>query len=231
MRNLLLIACVALPLVACAGAVDQTDNGSTAEQKDDLSYVLPDGLADFDQVNGTPIANNSIVDTTYTGIHVTLSCIVCASGHAYARTITTGSQGVSLINPQTSSLPFFDARDGAVTATFNTPRTWVSIDAAPVLPPEWVTPPTNLPWLEAYDVNGNKLGEALYPINYGQPNYGTMQTLKIATAPFAQIKTVRFSSQHNSGTSVYGEFDNLRFNGDLVYVPPPPPPRLQPILP
>ena len=180
---------------------------------------------DFDQVGGTAVPNNSIVDTTYNGNGVTFSCIVCASGHAFARALGTGTQGVSLIDPAASILPFFDARDGAVTATFANPRSWVSIDAAPVLPPEYVGTPTNLPWIEAYDANGNKLGETLYPINFGQTGYGSMQTLTV-TASTSVIKTVRFSSQHSSGPAVYGEFDNLRFGIDIIFVPRQVPPHL-----
>ncbi len=219
MRNLLLIACIALPLSACAGAVDENEsgNGTTAEQKDDLTIILPDGLLDFDEVNGTPIPNNSIVDTTYSASnHVTFAV---PNGHAYARLISSGNQGVSPI-----TVAFFDERDGTVTATFDTPRTWVSIDAAAVLPFEYKPPVTNRPWLRAYDANGNLVGEKFYPIAYGQPGYGTMQTLTVTTAPWAQIASVRFSSEHISGAPVYGEFDNLRYDGGFIYIPPPPPP-------
>lgn len=216
MKKLLLIACTALPLLACAGNVADTED--VAQQRDDVIVIPRTVLVDFDQVNGTAVPNNSAVDTTYGASGVTLSCIVCASGHAYARALGSGTQGVSLVDPQSSILPFFDARDGAVTATFTTPRNWVSIDAAPVLPPEYLGTPTNLPWIEAYDVNGTKLGETLYPLAYNQAGYGSMQTLTVSS-PNA-IKTVRFSSQHSSGPAVYGMFDNLRFNGDPIILNP-----------
>ncbi len=93
-----------------------------------------------------------------------------------------------------------------------------------MLPPEYAGTPTNLPWLEAYDANGNKLGETLYPIAYGQSGYGNAQTLTF-TASSAVIKTVRFSSQHSSGPAVYGTFDNLRANG-VILIPRQVPPRL-----
>jgi hypothetical protein len=227
MKNLALIACAALPLFACAGAVDE--GGNAAQQSDAVNLAGLQLLVDFDQVNGTAVPNNSVVDTTYSGSGVTFSCIVCASGHAYARALGTGTQGVSLIDPQASILPFFDARDGAVTATFNDAKNWASIDAAPVLPPEFSGTPTNLPWLEAYDANGNKLGEALYPIAYGQTGYGTPQTLTVNVGS-ATIKTVRFSSQHSSGPAVYGTFDNLRANGISVIFVPRPVPTVRPII-
>ncbi|HTQ03572.1 MAG TPA: hypothetical protein VMI54_06935 [Polyangiaceae bacterium] len=220
MKKLLVIACSALPfVVGCAGAVD--DGEQTAQQSDAVNVISHDVLVDFDEVNGTPIPNNSIVDTTYAANGVTFSCVVCTSGHAYARALGNGTQGVSLIDPNASILPFFDARDGAVTATFNTPRNWVSIDAAPVLPPEFVGTPTNMPWIEAYDASGNLLTKTLYPIAYGQAGYGTEQTLTVSSP--GNIKTVRFSSRHDSGPAVYGTFDNLRFNGDLILIPLPPP--------
>jgi hypothetical protein len=179
-----------------------------------------DVLIDFDQVNGAAVAADSIVDTTYAGSGVTFSCVACASGHAFARWPGTGTQGISLIAPSSSVLPFFDSRDGAVTATFNSPRSWVSIDAAPVLPPEYLGTPVGMPWIEAYDANGNLLQKTLYPIAYGQPSYGSAQTLTVNTGA-ANIKLVRFSSRWVSGTpSVYGTFDNLRFNGDPIIFKP-----------
>lgn len=222
MRNILLVACAALPLMACAGAVDESE--TTGEQGEAMTLPRATALIDFDQVGGTAVAADSIVDTTYNGMGVTFGCVVCASGHAYARSIVNATQGISLISPQASILPFFDARDGAVTATFNSPRTWVSIDAAPVLPPEYLGTPTNMPWIEAFDANGNYLSETLYSIAYGQPGYGNPQTLTVS-ASSAVIKTVRFSSRHSSGPAVYGTFDNLRFNTDLIIKLPPP--RLQ----
>lgn len=218
MRNLLLVAGAVLPLMACAGSVD--DSETTAVQGEELTLPRLTTVVDFDQVGGAAIANGSVVDTTYAAYNVTFGCAVCSSGHAYARAIGNGTQGVSLIDPQASILPFFDARDGAVTATFNTPRTWVSIDAAPVLPPEFAGTPTNMPWIEAFDANGNYLSETLYSTAYGQPGYGDAQTLTVS-ASSAVIKSVRFSSRHSSGPAVYGTFDNLRFNGDLILIPHP----------
>jgi hypothetical protein len=205
--------------MACAGAVDESE--TTAEQGEAMLLPRATVSVDFDEVGGTAIAADSVVDTTYGAYGVTFGCVVCASGHAYARALGTGTQGVSLVARQASVLPFFDARDGAVTATFNSPRSWVSIDAAPVLPPEYLGTPTNMPWIEAFDANGNYLSETLYSIAYGQPGYGNPQTLTVS-ASSAVIKSVRFSSRHSSGPAVYGTFDNLRFNSDLIIKLPPP---------
>ena len=227
MNRVLLLAICALPLVACGAAVDGADEAASTSSE----LILPavDGLVDFDQVlaapafpsfGATPVAANSIVDTSYTGYGVTFSCVSCATGHAYARPISSGSNGVSLIDPSSSILPFFDARSGALKAEFSTARSWVSIDARPVLPPEYVGTPVGMPWLEAYDANGTLLAKTLYPFSYGQAGWGSMQTL-VVSASSAAIKYVRFSSRAVAGTPpVYGEFDNLRYNGDpLVLVP------------
>jgi hypothetical protein len=227
MRTLLLIACAALPLVACGGAADDTEGA--ASSSDALTWPARDQWVDFDQVlaspifptlGSTPVANGSVVDTAYTGYGVTLSCVVCTSGHAFARALSNANNGVSLVDPQTSVLPYFDARNGAVIATFNTGRSWVSIDAAPVLPPEFKGTPVSMPWIEAYDANGNFLAKTLYPIAYGQPGYGDAHTLTVSSGS-ASIKSVRFSSRYVSGTPpVYGTFDNLRFNGDPIVLTP-----------
>lgn len=238
MKRLLLLAFTALPLIACGGSIDEAEESASTSAE--LTLPATDRLVDFDQVltspafpsfGSTPVAAGSIVDTRYTaGYGVTFSCVSCTSGHAFARPISSGSNGVSLIDPASSFLPFFDARNGAVKAEFATPRSWVSIDARPVLAPEFAGTPVGMPWLEAYDSNGNFLSKMLYPITFGQTGWGSVQTLTVSSTT-AAIKFVRFSSRAVAGTPpVYGEFDNLRFNGDLlVLVPVEKPPILRPI--
>lgn len=238
MMRALLLAFTALPLVACSAAVDDSEETAAAMTEQELRIV--DGWVDFDQVfaapafptfGSTPVPAGAIVDTSYAGYGVTFSCVVCSSGHAYARPISSGSNGVTLVDPATSVLPFFDARNGAVKAEFATARSWVSIDARPVLPPEFVGVPVGMPWLEAYDASGNLLMKTLYPFTFGQAGWGSAQTL-VVSAPSASIKYVRFSSRYVANTPpVYGEFDNLRFNGDpLVRVPIEKPPIFRLVL-
>jgi hypothetical protein len=242
MKRLLLLALAALPLVACGGAVDEAEDSASSNAE--LTLPASDRLIDFDQVlsvpafpsfGSTPVVNGSIVDGSYTGGYgVTFSCVSCTSGHAFARVISSGNNGVTLIDPASSFLPFFDARNGALKAEFSTPRSWVSIEARPVLAPEFAGTPVGMPWLEAYDSNGTFLSKTLYPITFGQAGWGSVQTLTVSSTT-AAIKFVRFSSRAVAGTPpVYGEFDNLRFNGDpLVLVPVEKPPirRLIPLTP
>jgi hypothetical protein len=164
-----------------------------------------------------------MIDATYSANGVSFTCVACTSGHAYALTAVPNN-AVSLFAPP--SLPFFDARWGAVKASFTTPRSWVSIEATAVLPPEWLTTPVAKPWLEAFDAQGNIIlqnGSAAvyYPLSYGQTGYGTAQTLTVSASSTQKIAYVLFSSQApGSGTPVYGQFDNLRFNTDLLrYIP------------
>lgn len=238
MKRVLLLALATFPLIACGGAVDESEEVSSSAA--DLSLSATDWLIDFDQVlpvpgwpgfgSATAIPANSIIDNSYAGYGVTFSCVQCTSGHVYARPSSAGSNGASLIDPNASVFGFFDARFGAVRAEFTTPRSWVSIEARPILPAEFVGTPINMPWIEAYDANGTFLSKTLYPIAYGQPGWGTAQTLTINVGS-AVIKAVRFSSRAIVGTPpVYGEFDNLRFNGDpIVLTPVEKPPIVRPI--
>src|SRR4026207_281770 len=89
-------------------------------------------IIDFDDVT-----NGTVVDTHYPG--VTFGCVVCTSGHAYARDMNTcgsptaasGSNVVTLVDPASSTLTSFDTRFGALSATFAVPQRFVSIDARP----------------------------------------------------------------------------------------------------
>jgi hypothetical protein len=225
MNKALLIALTTAPLMACSLETD--DGGESASDLDSTqSALVTPAHIDFDitavrtffPVRGAmPVANGAIIDTTYGG--VTFSCVSCTSGHVFARLLSsTGNNGVSLIDPAASFLPYFDSRSGAIKAEFTTPRPWVSIDARPVLPPEFVGRPVGMPWIEAYDASGALIAKTLYPIAFGQPGWGTWQTLQV-TAPSATIKFVRFSSRWVVNTpAVYGEFDNLRYDLELTPV-------------
>jgi hypothetical protein len=226
-RSMVALAALSLSLTvaACEGAPEApdpttTESGalSSALVGQPIKQPLPSSVTiDFDNSPGGAVAPGSIVDSTYTSSGVTFTCVVCSSGHAYALP-AVGGNVVSLFAPP--SLPFFDARWGAVRATFATPRRSVSIEATPVLPPEWTTTPTAKPWLEAFDANNNLVGAVqYYPFNYGDPSWGTAQTLTITSAS-ANIAYVQFSSQAAApgGTPVYGQFDNLRFNTDYYRI-------------
>jgi hypothetical protein len=219
---------LSLTVAACEGMPEQAPDPTTTEASAISAPVsnlaikqpLPASVTiDFDNSPGGAVAAGSIVDATYTANGVTFSCVVCTSGHAYALPAAVGGNVVSLFAPP--SLPMFDARWGAVRATFASPRRWVSIEATPVLPPEWLTTPTAKPWLEAFDANNNLIGAVqYYPFGYNDVGWGTAQTLTV-TSTSSNIAYVQFSSQAPSsgGTPVYGQFDNLRFNTDFYRIP------------
>ena len=229
MKNALLLALAALPLVACGGAVEgeralDEDVGTSGSE---LANPYPSSyLINFDvDASGTPLPDGAVVDTTYTSsLGVTFSAIKCvpgqgcATGHAFARGSVGAKSPQNVVSQDAASLPFFNARFGAVRADFATPRSWVSIDVAPVLTAaDWIVPPTAQPWFEAYDANNKLVGQVYYPIAFGAANWGSYQTLRI-DAGSAQIKWVRFSAQvpGSNTAEIFGEFDNLRFNSNIV---------------
>lgn len=184
-------------------------------------------MAFADSINFDGLADGTVINTLYTGTNgVTFSCVGCSTTEGsgpdiYARNAAgfaaSGTNVVSLMAPAGqgnggSSLAVFDARFGGVEASFSTLQQSVSIDASAVLPPEFLGTPVNDPFLEVFDSSNNLLAKVLYPIAYGASNYGSYQTLSY-TSSSANIAYVIFSSQHDSGPAVYGEFDNLTFGG------------------
>ena len=90
-------------------------------------------VVDFDRDPAqAAIADGTTVDATYASLGVTFTCIVCTSGHAFARSPGRAGNGVSLVASPT--IPVYDSRSGAVRADFSTPRSWVSVDVLAVLP-------------------------------------------------------------------------------------------------
>ena len=221
---LVLTLLVSLPLGACSAAVDSESSnneqaaGSTTEPL--MWYVANPAptVIDFDRDPAqAAIADGTTVDATYSSLGVTFTCMVCSSGHAFARSPGKTGNGVSLVASPT--IPLYDSRSGAVRADFTTPRSWVSVDVRAVLPPEYLGTPVAKPWMEAYNAAGQKIGSAAYyPAAYGSAGFGQWQTLRIDD-PTGSIASVRLSSQHfSSSPSVYGAFDNLSFNTDPYWV-------------
>jgi hypothetical protein len=233
MKNALFLALTGLSLVACGGGMD--DRGPVDENvgESENQMSLPPGIAqiptsyliNFDKdTSGTSLADGTIIDSTYTSLGVTfsgISCVPgsgCTTGHAFARAAVSPESAPNVVSQNTNTLPFFDARFGAVRADFATGRNWVSIDVMPVLTAaDWITPPTSQPWFEAYDANNNLVGQVYYPIAFGATNWGSYQTLRI-DAGSARIKWVRFSAQPpgSNTAEVFAQFDNLRFSTNIV---------------
>lgn len=214
---------VSLPLGACSAALDSergSDEQAESTTEPLMWYVANPAptVVDFDRDPAqVAIANGTTVDATYASLGVSFTCIVCASGHAFARSPGRAGNGVSLVASPT--IPLYDSRSGAVRADFSTPRSWVSVDVLAVLPVEYVGTPVAKPWLEAYNAAGQKIGSAAYyPAAYGTAGFGQWQTLRIDDAT-GSIASIRLSSQHfNDSPSVYAVFDNLTFNTDPYWV-------------
>ncbi len=156
--------------------------------------------------------DGDVMDNAYANLGVNFSCVVCTSGHAYSRW-QGSSLGVSLF-PAPTGWPYggaFDRRFGAVEATFDTPRSWVSIDATAIESLEGLGQPTNKPFFQSFDVNGNYMATV-----YHSGTIGQRETLTLSGGG---IKKVRFSSQYNGDPAVYGAFDSLRFNNDVLRRP------------
>jgi hypothetical protein len=222
--TLLLTLLASLPLGACAMAPTDTESGSEEQASsttEPLMYYVanpPPTVIDFDRdTTQANIADGTTVDATYSSLGVTFTCVVCSSGHAFARAPGRAGNGVSLF--ASAAIPVYDSRFGAVRADFTTPRTWVSIDVLAVLPPEYAGTPVAKPWFEAFNAAGQLIGSTVYyPAAYGTAGFNQWQTLRIDD-PTGSIKFVRFSSQHfNSSPSVYASFDNLSFNTDPYWI-------------
>src|SRR5688572_21823548 len=114
------------------------------------------------QINFDDAADGTVVNTRYPG--VTFSNPLSASSNIFARSspgfAPSSPNVVSVFGPP--ALPTFDARSGAVDATFATPVGSVSIDARPVAPLEFLTPLTRRPFLQAFDSAGNLLTTVYY---------------------------------------------------------------------
>jgi hypothetical protein len=192
------------------------------------------GLITFDDVaTGTVVSTQyqsvvtfSAVTTNSQGNLVTLPESVYALGDMEAAAATpcnsvviipftpacppTGND-VTIVQPP-AILPAFSGTSGGLMATFVSPKTSVSITTRPWLAPEWLGSVTNEPFLEAFDPNGNFLGQALYPYAYGDASWGTWQTLTVSAPAGSTIGSVVFATQaYQSSVTVYAEFDNLLY--------------------
>ncbi|HYQ44463.1 MAG TPA: hypothetical protein VER11_20915 [Polyangiaceae bacterium] len=198
---------------SCAGKACGASDGCGGVCTNACPTPTP-GLIDFDLTPaGQPLTDATVVNTTYQSWGVTLSSIYCTStgcapASAYARQ-SSGKNGTNNVSLFQTGLSIFDARYGAVEASFAQAKSSVSIEAQAVVFPEQLSTPVARPFIEAYDAAGNLLTRTYYPA-YGSPGFGSWQTL---TVNAAGIRRVRFSSQAPGGTTpVYGSFDNLRFN-------------------
>jgi hypothetical protein len=162
------------------------------------------------------VASGTIADNVYKNLGVTFSNAI--GGHVYARNGSGYAESspnvVSIVPPNGAGGPQFNAYEGAVKASFGTLQSQVSIDARPVSASSGSGTPYNRPFLEAFDAQNHFLGEVLYQgaLPTGKSKVGAKETLTF-TSSTRDISYVLFSTQQTQpGPSMYGLFDNLRFN-------------------
>jgi hypothetical protein len=218
MKHALFAGAAALSLVACALPATELDESHelTAETSEAI-YTPPPvaGTLTFE-----PGRDGTVADSTYSSWGIALSAIdcftipgSCVPGHAYMRPPGEASaSGVSLF--RRGWLPHFNAKFGAVEATFSTP---VSLASVRVLLTTYAAdnagPLSARPWLEGYDAAGKLVAKA-----FGTPTVNTWQTVAV-TGPggAVNITRVRFSVEQRLPELV-GLFDNVTFDHS---VPPP----------
>lgn len=172
------------------------------------TIVLPAAQINFDDA-----ADGTMINTRYPG--VTFSNPV--GGNIFARSgAGFAPSSPNVVSVFVSGFPYFDARFGAVDATFDTPVGSVSIDARPVAPFEFLGALIKRPFLQAFDASGNLLTTVYYlgALPTGSSEVGPAETLSyVSTAN--NIKRVRFTTQNPTQAPVapatYGLFDNLNF--------------------
>ncbi|MCD0423028.1 hypothetical protein LOC51_37950 [Rubrivivax sp. JA1024] len=168
------------------------------------------------------VPDGTVIDEQYAakGVHfASISTSPPRRWSSYARSawgIESAPNGVSVVAPPQLSL--FDARQGGIEARFDKPQQWVSIDAQPVLPPEYFGNPSARPFIEAYDAGNRLLERTRYPLNPGDPAWGSWQVLMVS-AGSAVITRVVISSAWDGGVAVYGLFDRLAFGTERSLLP------------
>lgn len=202
-------ACDAMPLAPGNEVAESQSAALLPPGSRPIPFYL-EALVNFDTTPaGTAIASGSTVNTAYTSMGVTFSCVACTPNGGNGSALAVANSATNNVVAPTA-WPMFDERVGVVQAEFALPRRYVSIEATRVLSPE------NLgnysparPWLAAYDANGVLLMKTYWTQGGAVTQ---MPLVGDATWP-AIIKSVRFSSEFAS-PGAYGVFDNLRFNSD-----------------
>lgn len=175
-------------------------------------------------INFDNVADGTVVDSLYasSGVHfASLTTQPASRGSAYARTLqishaASGMNVLSLTQAPGWSGAFFDARQGAVEASFDQLQRMVSVMAMPMDFVEALTEDDNRPFMEAFDSAGKYLGRALTTMGRSDPSYFMHWQPITFTSPSRNIKTVRLSSQAHGSGWVYTAFDNLSFQVDLL---------------
>ena len=175
------------------------------------------------------VADGTVVDTQYAGsggvTFASLTTQPASRGSAYARRLqfdkaASGMNVLSLSQGPGLFGAFFDARQGAVEATFDQPQRSVSVMALPVVWPDSLSRIDNRPFIEAFDAAGNYLGRARTQLGPNDANFDMHWQMITFTSPSKNIKKIRLSSQAHPDNWVYTVFDNLTFQKNLLLIRP-----------
>lgn len=178
----------------------------------------PSWLTNSTVINFDDVTDGTVIDTHYQSKGVTFATVTNSKHHppiwksqsAYARQTSNAETRPNVVSVGRTGSPAFDARSGGVQAKFAAPQLYVSIDAQAVPAVEFVTAPTNKPFLQAFDALGKVVDTKFYGPNYLDTAYGTWQSMIISSAS-ANIVRVVFSCQHLNEPDVFGLFDRLIF--------------------
>ena len=170
-------------------------------------------------INFDDVDSNTVINNQYASQGATFDVITTnppsSGGLVYARGegyyAETFPNVVSLFPYIDHDLvSYFDALDGGIEVKFTKAICNVSIDAMAI----WGRNPSdhadNRPFMEAYDTNGTKIAEVLYPYAYDEYGFGTWQRLSYSSSK-SNIGSIRFSSQRMGTNHVFGIFDTLMF--------------------
>jgi hypothetical protein len=185
----------------------------------------------------TPVASGTNINTLYSSLGVTFGCFngtgintctgnpqdVSGAGNAFAVSDPFLSASAPNVISVTSGFvgEFANTNNFYFSATFSSSVSSVSIDALPIPPAEFLFPPTNSPFIWAFDSSGNFLTSAFYTFTNVCVSGVTTCPYETLTVTNPNIAFVAFSSDIGQGGGNQGVFDNLTFSSGAVGVPEP----------
>ncbi|MFZ2972221.1 hypothetical protein [Ferribacterium limneticum] len=171
------------------------------------------------------VPSGTAVDSTYAGSGVTLASVTYPprTWSAFAKEMPWGGgqsgKNVLTIIEADPSYPWFDARYGALEATFSQLQQSVSVWAYAMNSSEGAGNADNRPFMEAYDSTGKYLGKVLTQLGVHDANFlGHWHPLSFSSTS-RNIAKVRLSSQANGLPWTYAAFDNLTFDRNILIRP------------
>jgi hypothetical protein len=184
---------------------------------------------------GNAIPGGNVINNTYSSWGVTFAALTCESGVAPAQCLEPGGNVYAVAYPDANAGTSFPkgsapnavstypssaqmmAQTGFIRATFATPQSQVTIVAL-----QWYgaqsgqgslpgTPVADSAYLDAYDVNGNRLCHT--PVPPGTIGWQLLEVTSTCSSPPAPatIAYVQFALGHDASSNeqLLGEFDNL----------------------